>query len=151
MTFEEFYNNEHAGQVRRCYVMTRSAEDARDIVHEAMIEVYRKWSTIDRPGAYLNRAVLNRCRNRARHTKVSDRSMRLVSSATKTDRVDDVAESVAIDRLIARLPFNQRAALVLRFYGGATTDEIADALDCRPGSVGPWINRGLAALRKELR
>jgi len=69
MTFEEFYNNEHPGQVRRCYVMTRSAEDASDIVHEAMIEVFRKWSTIDRPGAYLNRAVLNRCRNRAQRTK----------------------------------------------------------------------------------
>ena len=150
MTFEEFYDAEHAGQVRRCYVLTRSAEDANDIVHDAMIEVYRKWSTIDRPGAYLNRAVLNRCRNRAQHAKVFDRSLRLVSTASKADRVEDVAESVAIDRVLARLPFNQRAALVLRFFGGATTREIADALECRPGSVGPWIHRGLAALRKEL-
>lgn len=51
---------------------------------------------------------------------------------------------------LAALPFNHRAAVVLRFYQQFTDTEIADLLHCRPGSVGPWIQRGLRRLRKEL-
>ena len=66
----------------------------------------------------------------------------IVGNATSVDeRLDDV---------LARLPFNQRAAVVLRFYGGHTTDEIAQALECANGSVGPWIDRALDKMRKAL-
>ena len=61
MTFEQFYADELAVQVRRCFVLTGSNEIANDIVHDAMTEVYRRWPSLDNPGAYLNRAVLNRC------------------------------------------------------------------------------------------
>jgi RNA polymerase sigma factor (sigma-70 family) len=40
--------------------------------------------------------------------------------------------------------------VVLRYYAGLTTDEIASELGCPPGSVGPWIHRALAKLRKAL-
>ena len=58
-----------------------------------------------------------------------------------TDMLDDV---------LARLPFNHRAAVVLRYWGGLTTNEIAKELGCAPGSVGPWIDRALEKMRKEL-
>ena len=41
-------------------------------------------------------------------------------------------------------------AVVLRFYAGFTTDQIADTLGCPSGSVGPWIDRALKKMRKEL-
>lgn len=148
-TFEQFYVAELDGQVRRAFLLTGSNEVANDIVHDAMIDVYRKWATLRSPGAYLNRAVLNRCRDRGRRSHVADRALRMVTTA-ELAQPSGAADSVALERVLAGLPFNHRAALVLRFYGGATTAEIAAALDCRPGSVGPWITRGLAALRKEL-
>ncbi|HEY7069403.1 MAG TPA: sigma factor-like helix-turn-helix DNA-binding protein, partial [Acidimicrobiales bacterium] len=49
-----------------------------------------------------------------------------------------------------QLPFNHRAALVLRYYHQLPEREIADLIGCRPGSVGPWIRRGLERLRKDL-
>ena len=52
--------------------------------------------------------------------------------------------------VLSKLPFNQQAAVVLRFYAGMTETEIAASLDCAPGSVGPWISRALATMRKEL-
>jgi DNA-directed RNA polymerase specialized sigma24 family protein len=66
--------------------------------------------------------------------------------------VGDASESPSdtLSDVLAQLPFNHRAAVVLRFYGGFTTNEIAEALGCAPGSVGPWIDRGLAAMRKVL-
>ena len=56
----------------------------------------------------------------------------------------------SLSDVLAKLPFNHRAAMVLRYYAGYTTDEISAALGCAPGSVGPWIERGLAAMRKVL-
>jgi RNA polymerase sigma factor (sigma-70 family) len=149
MTFEQFYVDELGGQVRRCFVLMGSNEIANDIVHDAMTEVYRRWSTLDNPGAYLNRTVLNRCCDHGRRRQVADRALRMVTAA-ELARPHGASDSVDMGRALARLPFNQRAALVLRYYGGSTTAEISEALGCRPGSVGPWINRGLSALRKEL-
>ncbi|MGH9231621.1 MAG: RNA polymerase sigma factor [Acidimicrobiales bacterium] len=48
------------------------------------------------------------------------------------------------------MPFNHRAVIVLRFYHDLTEQEIAQLIGCRPGSVGPWIQRGLRKLRKAL-
>ena len=52
--------------------------------------------------------------------------------------------------ILARLPFNQRCAVVLRFYVGMSNDEIAHAMGCPVGSVGPWIQRAKQQLLKEL-
>ena len=121
--FAAFYRAELPGQVRRAFLMLGDNEHANDVVNEAMVAVYRNWATLSAPGAYLNRAVLNGCRD---------------------------APSDVLTDVLAALPFNHRAAVVLRYYAGYTTDEIADALGCAPGSVGPWIERGLAAMRKVL-
>lgn len=147
--FESFYRSELEPQVRRAYLLTGSNEVANDVVHDAMIEVYRRWSSLERPAAYLTVAVMNRCRDRARRGRVADRAAPMIAAP---DAVPDDADQhrAAIDRALGGLPFNHRAAIVLRFYGGLTADEIASALGCPSGSVGPWINRGLAALRKEL-
>jgi RNA polymerase sigma factor (sigma-70 family) len=58
--------------------------------------------------------------------------------------------SEILDDVLATLPFRHRAAVVLRYYGDMSTAEIAAALDCAPGSVGPWIDRALKKLRKAL-
>ena len=149
MTFEQFYLDELDVQVRRCFVLVGSSEVANDIVHDAMIEVYQRWSTLDRPGAYLNRTVLNRVRDRGRRRLVADRSLRMMTAAERA-RPAGATNDVEMRGALSGLAFNQRACLVLRFYGNCTNAEIADALGCRPGSVGPWIQRGLSTLRKEL-
>ena len=142
--FAAFYRAELAGQVRRAFLMLGDNEQANDVVNEAMVAVYRNWGALETPGAYLNRAVLNGCRDAGRRRVTSARLLhRLVPNgvAATPDVLSDV---------LASLPFNHRAALVLRYYAGYTTSEISDALGCAPGSVGPWIERGLAAMRKVL-
>lgn len=46
MGFDEFYRAELDRQVRRCFLLTGSAEIANDIVHDAMVDVYRRWLNI---------------------------------------------------------------------------------------------------------
>lgn len=141
-SFADFYRAELDGQVRRAALMLGSSDLANDIVHDAFVEIFRRWSVLDEPAPYLNRAVLNRCRDVAR---TRTRRARLMTRVITDESVWD-AEPIA--DLLDGLPFNQRAAVVLKFYVGLSNVEIADALGCPTGSVGPWLDRGLKHLRK---
>lgn len=142
--FDDFYRSELDGQVRRAVLLLGSNDTANDVVHDAFIAVYRRWEELDEPGPYLNRCVLNGCRGVHRQRTRQRRLLpRLADSSASS-------EDEHLDDVLAQLPFNQRAAVVLRFYGGLTTEQIAAELGCAPGSVGPWITRALAKLRKAL-
>lgn len=145
-TFAEFYGRELPGQVRRAALILGSAEQGADVVHDAMVEVYRRWDTLVSPGGYLNRAVLNGCRDIGRRRSTANRLLHRL--AEPTGRLD---ASDPLDDVLDALPFKQRAAIVLRFYAGLSTAEIAHALGCAPGSVGPYIDRGLKQMKGALR
>jgi RNA polymerase sigma factor (sigma-70 family) len=140
-SFADFYRSELDGQVRRAALLLGSSDLANDIVHDAFIEIFRRWNDLDAPGPYLNRAVLNRCRDVAR---TRTRRGRLLARFVTNEAAWD-PEPIA--DLLDGLPFNHRAAIVLKFYVGLSNVEIADALDCPIGSVGPWLDRGLKHLR----
>ena len=143
--FTEFYDREFDAQVRRAALLVDSVEVADDVVHDAFVAVYRRWGALDSPGGYLGRSVLNGCRDVYRRRDSQRRLLvRLVDRASHDEIID------VLDDVLRALPFNQRAAVVLRFYGQLTTDEIASQLGCAPGSVGPWIDRALTKLRKVL-
>jgi RNA polymerase sigma factor (sigma-70 family) len=141
-SFADFYRAELAGQVRRAALLTGSAELGHDLVHDAFVEIYRRWEQIDRPGPYLNRAVLNRCRDAGRAKTRRDRVLARLVDDDREWAHEPIAD------LLDGLPFNQRAVVVLRFYVGLGNAEIAEVLGCRPGSVGPWLDRALKQLRK---
>src|SRR5438552_16465649 len=143
--FAVFYDKELGGQVRRAFLLVGSNEVANDVVHDGFVAVYRRWGELAEPGAYLNRVVLNGCRD---HFRQRQRQARLLPRVASTAQMTAVSDT--LDDVLSGLPFNQRAAIVLRFYAELSVAEIADALGCRPGSVGPWINRGLQRMRKAL-
>lgn len=143
--FAEFYRRESDQQVRRAFLLVSSSELANDIVQDAMTQVFRRWEEIDRPAAYLNRAVLNGCRDAGRRRTAAQRLLGLV-----VERGADPGTRDVLDDVLQTLPFLQRGAVVLRFYGGLSTEEIAEALGCAIGSVGPAIDRGLKKMRKVL-
>lgn len=153
--FEAFYARHHDDQVRRAVVLARTPEAAADAVHEAFVDVYRNWSRLRNPDAYLRRAVVNRCRDDGRRSSSRERlRLRLAAERTTGPAGSEVAAIEDRDgelwRALTELPFNQRAAIVLRYFGGHTEAEIADLLDCSTGSVGPWISRGLTKIRRRL-
>ncbi len=143
--FDEFFAREALGQVRRATLLLDSVDDANDVVQEALIRVHQRWDELDEPASYLNRTVLNLCRDRFRRQATLRRLLPKLASETVTTGSYEV-----LDDVLGELPFNHRAAIVLRFWAGCTTAEIADQLGCPSGSVGPWIDRGLAKMRKAL-
>jgi RNA polymerase sigma-70 factor, ECF subfamily len=144
--FTRFFEIEHSGQVRRAALMLGELTIAEDVVHDAFAAVWQRWSALDDPGSYLNRCVLNGCRDAATGRARSRHRLQrmIVSHREATEPVELLAD------VLARLPFNQRCAVVLHYYGGLTNAEIAEAMKCSPGSVGPWIQRAKAQLREEL-
>lgn len=142
-SFADFYRAELVGQVRRAALLLGSSDMANDVVHEAFVSIFRRWDNLDNPGPYLNRAVLNQCRDIARAQR--RRGGQMLGLAAHEPTSWD-AEPIA--DLLDVLPFNQRAVVVLRFYVGLNNVEIAEALGCAPGSVGPWLDRAMKQLRK---
>lgn len=146
--FEMFYVHHLPLQVRRAFLLVGSNELANDIVHDAMIGLYQRWSDVEEPAAYLSTAVLNGCRDSGRRR---DRQRRLVAKIAATPAPADGNDAHdVLDDVLATLPFQHRAAVVLRYFEQRSTAEIATTLGCPPGSVGPWIDRALTKMRKAL-
>jgi RNA polymerase sigma factor (sigma-70 family) len=142
-SFEDLYQRELPLQVRRAALLVGDVEAAHDLVHDAFVEVYRRFDDLEDAGPYLARAVVNRCRDHVRRRWTRDRRLPLLIER-------GTPEDESLWDALGALPFNHRAAIVLRYYHQLPEAEIAAALGCRPGSVGPWIQRGLRRLRKDL-
>ena len=146
--FAEFYTAEHEGQVRRAFLLLGDAAAAHDVVANAFIAVYQRWQTVDSPGPYLNRCVLNGCRDVGRRSKRDATAPESKIEIAAPNQDNDPTGALADG--LGRLPFRQRAAIVLRYYGGFSEAEIAEQLGCRPGTVGSLIHRALVNLRDHL-
>lgn len=143
--FRRLYEAEFGPQVRRAAIVVNSVDIAHDVVQAAFASVWQRWDALDQPGAYLNRCVSNGC---ADHFRRRTRMARLVTKLRTPQ--DEIPEPDPLFDVLNRLPFNQRSVIVLRFYAGLSDAEIAAAMNCPTGSVGPWISRALRRLRKEL-
>lgn len=144
VTFEEFYAVEFDGQARRAVLLLGDSEAAFDVVQTAFVAVLQRYDQVSEPGRYLNTAVLNGCRDHARRTRV-----RQIHTSTG-DEPATITDTEVLSDVLMQLPFNQRAAVVLKFYGGLNENEIAERLECPPGSIGPWIHRALNTLGRKL-
>lgn len=145
-SFEVFYRRELAAQVRRAALILGDDSAANDVVHDAFTTLFARWGSVTEPGPHLQRMVLNGCRDHGRRTQRFHRLLPRLATNTSTS----AQPSEILWDVLAGLPFNQRAVVVLRFYESLTEAEIAAVLDCPAGSVGPSITRGLAKMRKGL-
>ena len=129
---------------RVAYLMTGNAAVAEEIVHDAFLRVHGRWDTIDTPGAYLRRTVVNLC------LAWRERSALARERTPRSDGWVDPPELDETWALLARLTREQRVALVLRYYEDLPDEDIARIMGCRPATVRTRIHRALKALRKEM-
>lgn len=145
--FEGFYRGEYLAALRLAWLLTGSRAAAEDVVHDAMTAVYRSYERIDRPAAYLRRAVINGARTWQRDERRQRERVELV-----LDRLPAALgrSDGALLEAIGGLPYRQRVVVVARYWGGWTEAEIADSLGCRRGTVKSLASRALEHLRKEV-
>lgn len=133
--------------LRMATLLVGSAAVAEEVVQDAFIEVGRRWESLDRPGAYLRRSVVNGCGQALRRRSVEQRYALLVS---EPQSVELPARLLELRDALGRLNERQRAVVVLRYFVDIPDVEIADVLGVRPSTVRSLARRALAVLRKEL-
>jgi RNA polymerase sigma-70 factor (sigma-E family) len=134
--------------VRLAHLITGSNAVAEDLVQEAFVGLRRHWHHVDNPGGYLRISVVNLARAHLRRRGVERRHSTTSDTAepavTGDPEIDDTWAA------LRRLPPRQRAVVVLRFYEDLPYDQIAEILDCPPGTVKSSLHRALSRLREEL-
>lgn len=149
--FETLFEMEYGPLVGLAYTLTGRRDVAEDLVQEAMLRAYRSWGRIsgyDRPGAWVRRAVLNLAASRWRRQRTMARSL---LRTTRTPDVDEPsADAQAVWESVRALPRRQAEVIALYYGCDLSVDEIAETLDCAPGTVRTHLVRARVALREPL-
>lgn len=151
MRFEEFAAARLPSLMRCAVLLCGDREEAQDLVQEALTRTLVKWHKIakmEQPYAYVRRIVTNEFLSARRRGRI--RTVPLDGHDASVPPDPGPGGGDELWRMLAELPRQQRAVLVLRYYEGLTDDEIATTLNCRPGTVRGYASRALAALRIEM-
>jgi RNA polymerase sigma factor (sigma-70 family) len=149
-TFEQLYRK-HAREVYQyALALTANPADAEDVAQTAFLNAYRAYQRGERPHKPHNWLIAithNVCRMRWRQA----------GSRPNEVALDEAPEPVAVDQerpdldevltALARLTFNQRAAIVMRELEGRSYQEIAGVLDISVSAVEALLFRARRRLQ----
>jgi len=144
--FEAVYTA-HRDRLRRlAYLLTGHRDVAEDLVQEAFARLHRRWDEVEVPAGYVRTVLARLCADWRRRAALAGEHERWLASGPAVPD-PDVDETWA---LLDRLPADQRAVLVLRFYDDLSVEDTAAVLGCRSSTVRTRTHRALARLRKEM-
>jgi len=147
-SFEGFVAENQTRLFGSLYLMTGSRYEAEEIAQEAFVRVLERWDHVgglDDPTGYLFVTALNIFRNRVRRAAIAlRRSIGVAPTPDAFGAVDD--REVVLDAL-AKLPPDQRAALVVTALLGYSSEEAGRMLGARPSTIRARATRARTALR----
>ena len=133
-----------------------SPDDAADALQDAMVSAFRRAGSFRGEAAvttWLHRIVVNACLDQHRRRKNRPTTTWIETlHEQQTDR-DDVANrelQIELERALAELPEDQRAAIVLVDVQGYSVEEAAAVLECPAGTIKSRCSRGRAKLAVRL-
>jgi RNA polymerase sigma-70 factor (sigma-E family) len=149
------YGAHALGLIRLAHIMLGNRQAAEDVVQEAFLGLYRRWSHLDdraKALAYVRSSVLNGCRSQLRRQPAAELEEADGPPAISAESAVLTAEERReVIRALRSLPVRQREVLALRFYLDLPDDQIAAAMTISRGTVRSAAHRGLAALERALR
>lgn len=122
---------------------------ADDLLQDALIETYRRWSRIRDVSAryaYAHRILV---RTATKRWKAQSRMLELITpdaGAQAYASLPDSDSRMDVWSALADLSPRQRAVVVLRYYEDLTEEQIADVVGCSRGSVKTHTSRAMKAL-----
>ena len=147
---EAIYDRYHGPLLAFCRHMLGSREDSEDALQHAFGSAFRSLRSDDRVVAlkpWLYTIARNRCLSmlRARREHPVE-EVEVISTAGLSEEVERRGELNNLLRDLARLPEQQRTALVLSEVADLNHSEIAHALDCEAKQVKAFIFQARSAL-----
>ncbi len=139
---------------RMAGLILADAADAEDVVQDALAQAWERFDELrqaDRFRAWLDRIVVNRCRDRLRRRG----RIRFVAfdGASDPPGLDPFQSFLDRDSLLAGLRGlepDERIAVVLRYWGDLQLDAIAERTGWPLGTVKSRLHRALRRLRAAL-
>jgi len=145
--FEEAFDELFPRAVRLAYRLLGDRAAAEDVSAEAMARAYARWSKVAglsyRDGWVL-KVTTNLAIDRLRRRRPE------IVPPPADGFEDGVALRLALNSALLTLAPRQRQAVALRYLGGLSDREVAQALGISLGSVKTHIHRGLNSLRARL-
>jgi len=149
--FELLYRSYVKDVYHYALALLRNPADAEDVTQTTFLNAYRAYlrgDVIEKPQNWLIKIAHNVARTRYAHAS------RRVKEVPLEDHVDRLAvpeherpNVEGVLRALGRLPFNQRAALVMRELEGRSYAEIADTIGVSVAAVETLIFRARRSLR----
>lgn len=151
VTIDDIYRSHRMGMVRLAILLVDDLQSAEDVVQEAFAGLYKNWSNLrDRRAAigYLRMAVVNGARSMLRRRRTARAYVPPDAGTARSAESLAMmsAEHRAVVAALADLPDRQREVLVLRYYGGLSEAEIAEATGLARGTVKSTASRAIAKM-----
>jgi RNA polymerase sigma-70 factor (ECF subfamily) len=135
-------------------LILRDVHLAEDAVQETLIRAWQqlpRLRDVEKFDAWVHRLLVNSCADQGRSRRRISRQLELVRvEHSGVDAIGNAADRDQLERGFRRLRPDQRAAVVLRYYAGFGTEEIAEMLGIPIGTAKSRIHYATEALRAAL-
>jgi RNA polymerase sigma-70 factor (ECF subfamily) len=148
----------HATRLWRCALaLGKDGHWAEDLAQETLVEAWRSLGRFDGRcrfstwlyGILRHRFLKGRRHQNAVRLSASDALAQEPCAACLPDRSAETSENAKrVRQAVASLPEEHRLVVELRFFAGATLEEIAAALDCPLGTIKSRLHYALEKLRQ---
>jgi RNA polymerase sigma factor (sigma-70 family) len=139
---------------RYAFLLTGDVAAAQDLVQDALVKVFvrtRSGFTPDVMEAYLRRAIVNvYLDGRRRGKQWTDVQHLLVGDDVRHGPETATADRLDLHAALGTLAPQERAAVVLRFFGELTVPEVADQMGISQGSIKRYLSNAIGKLEQRL-
>lgn len=149
--FVALVNSEQRGAIAAAAFIVGSRSVAEEIVQDVFERAYGRWArvgSIERPGAWIRRAVINQAISTARRSRNERRALGRLGEGVVIE-LSDVAHVVdsGLWAAVAELPSNQATAVALHYGADLSLEEVARELGLSQFAVKSLLHRARVALR----
>ena len=159
----EFYDQVAGVLFSTSFRILGDAHEAEEVMQDVFVQIWDKAALFDSAlGAPLHWALsitrnrsIDRLRSRQRRSRLINELEQEFAGKSLPDSTSTSADLIteelaAVRAAVTNLPFEQKQAIEMAFFGGMTHNEIAEALKQPLGTIKARIRRGMLKLRDSL-
>jgi RNA polymerase sigma-70 factor, ECF subfamily len=136
--------------VQSVTLFTGDSAAAEELAQEAFLKAALRWGRIcnlDKPDAWVRHVAMNAAKSVNRRKGTAERVRHLLNQNDSPDFADGHADAEAVQSALLRLEDRDRRILILRYFVGASTAEIAAQLGISEGAARTCLSRATTRLR----
>jgi RNA polymerase sigma-70 factor, ECF subfamily len=148
--FDDLYAAHFGPLTVQVYAFVGELSEAQDLVQEAFSRAWERWDRIagyEDPVGWVRRVAWNLAVSRWRRMRTAAMFLRREPAPAVAGPEPD---RVVLVRALARIPADQRRALVLYHMADMSVQQIAEQCGVAEGTVRSWLHRGRVALAARL-